>query len=72
VLLDNFELAALKDAVAINRGQSRPALLEASGGITLERIAAIAATGVDYISAGTLTKDIRAIDLSMRFGAPAS
>jgi len=72
VLLDNFELAALKAAVALNRAQSRPALLEASGGITLERLAAIAATGVDYISAGTLTKDIHAIDLSMRFGAPAS
>jgi nicotinate-nucleotide pyrophosphorylase (carboxylating) len=72
VLLDNFELAALQAAVALNRAQPRPALLEASGGVTLERIGAIAATGVDYISAGTLTKDIRAIDLSMRFDAPAS
>jgi nicotinate-nucleotide pyrophosphorylase (carboxylating) len=57
--------------VALNRAQPRPALLEASGGVTLEGIAAIAATGVDFISAGALTKDFRAIDLSMRFGAPA-
>jgi nicotinate-nucleotide pyrophosphorylase (carboxylating) len=72
VLLDNFELAALQAAVALNRAQPKPALLEASGGVTLERIAAIAATGVDYISAGALTKDIHAIDLSMRIGATAS
>ncbi len=72
VLLDNFELAALQAAVALNRVQPRPALLEASGGVTLERIAAIAASGVDYISAGALTKDIHAIDLSMRLAAPAS
>jgi nicotinate-nucleotide pyrophosphorylase (carboxylating) len=70
VLLDNFELAALRSAVALNRTQPRPALLEASGGVTLERIGAIAATGVDFISAGALTKDVRAIDLSMRFGSP--
>ncbi len=71
VLLDNFGLDGLRAAVALNRAQPRPALLEASGGVTLEGIAAIAATGVDFISAGALTKDFRAIDLSMRFGAPA-
>ncbi len=71
VLLDNFELAELHSAVALNRTQPRPALLEASGGVTLDRIGAIAATGVDYISSGALTKDVRAIDLSMRFDAPA-
>jgi nicotinate-nucleotide pyrophosphorylase (carboxylating) len=68
VLLDNFDLATLRSAVALNRAHPRPALLESSGGITLERVAAIAATGVDYVSVGSLTKNIDAIDLSMRFG----
>jgi nicotinate-nucleotide pyrophosphorylase (carboxylating) len=67
VMLDNFELAGMASAVALNRAHPRPALLEASGGVTLERIAAIAATGVDFISVGSLTKNIDAIDLSMRF-----
>ena len=71
VLLDNFELAALRAAVALNRAQPRPAQLEVSGGVTLERVAAIAATGVDCISVGALTKDVRAIDLSMRFSGQA-
>ena len=70
VMLDNFELQALRNAVALNRAHERPALLECSGGVTLERIAAIAATGVDYVSVGSLTKNIEAIDLSMRFDAP--
>lgn len=70
VLLDNFNLAGLRSAVALNRGHAHPALLEASGGVTLEGIAAIAATGVDYISCGSLTKNVDAIDLSMRFGGP--
>jgi len=72
VMLDNFELADMVSAVALNHAHARPALLEASGGVTLERIAAIAATGVDFISVGALTKNIGAIDLSMRFGAPAN
>ena len=72
VMLDNFDLAALRRAVALNRSHARPALLEASGGVTLERIAVIAATGIDYISVGSLTKNIDAIDLSMRFGTPTS
>lgn len=68
LLLDNFSLQLLRDAVAINRDQGNPpAELEASGGITLEGIREIAATGVDFISVGALTKNIRAIDLSMRF-----
>jgi nicotinate-nucleotide pyrophosphorylase (carboxylating) len=71
VMLDNFELETLRRAVALNRAHAQPALLESSGGVTLERIAAIAATGVDYISVGALTKDIDAVDLSMRFGGPA-
>jgi nicotinate-nucleotide pyrophosphorylase (carboxylating) len=72
VMLDNFELATMASAVALNRAHERPALLEASGAVTLERIAAIAATGVDYISVGSLTKNVDAIDLSMRFGEPSN
>ena len=64
VLLDNFDLALLKDAVKLNNKKSQ---LEASGGVTLETIRSIAETGVDYVSTGALTKDIKAIDLSMRF-----
>lgn len=64
ILLDNFNIEALKRAVELNQGQAK---LEASGGITLEKLRTIAETGVDRISIGALTKDIRAIDLSMRF-----
>ena len=68
LLLDNFDPAALRTAVAENRGR---AVLEASGGITLESVRAIAATGVDYISVGDLTKNIKALDLSLRLtGTP--
>jgi len=63
VLLDNFDLARTREAVAVNAGR---ALLEASGGVTLEQLRAIAETGVDRISSGTLTKDLRATDYSMR------
>ncbi|MBK1718003.1 carboxylating nicotinate-nucleotide diphosphorylase [Thiocystis violacea] len=64
VLLDNFPLEAMRRAVAMNAGRAR---LEASGGINLETLRAIAETGVDRISVGALTKDVRAVDLSMRF-----
>ena len=64
LLLDNFSLDQLREAVSLNAGQAR---LEASGGVTLDSIRAIAETGVDYISTGALTKDLAAIDLSMRF-----
>jgi nicotinate-nucleotide pyrophosphorylase (carboxylating) len=64
VLLDNFGLDNLRRAVEITAGR---ALLEASGGITLDSIRAVAETGVDRISVGSLTKDVHAIDLSMRF-----
>ena len=58
----------LQRAVEFNQREGHPpADLEASGGITLNSIFAIAETGVDYISVGALTKDVRAIDLSMRF-----
>jgi nicotinate-nucleotide pyrophosphorylase (carboxylating) len=63
VLLDNFTLAQMCDAVAMTGGR---ALLETSGGVALEQMADIAATGVDRISIGRLTKDVRAIDFSMR------
>ncbi|MBP6337011.1 MAG: carboxylating nicotinate-nucleotide diphosphorylase [Vitreoscilla sp.] len=67
VLLDNFNLAQMREAVALNQGvrQGR-ALLEASGGITYEALRDIAATGVDRISVGKLTKDVTAVDYSMR------
>ena len=63
ILLDNFSLPTLREAVAENQ---RRALLEASGGVTLENIAAVAATGVDFISVGDITKNVRAVDLSLR------
>jgi nicotinate-nucleotide pyrophosphorylase (carboxylating) len=63
VLLDNFDLAMMRDAVALNAGR---ALLEASGGINMETVRAIAETGVDRISIGSLTKDVRATDYSLR------
>ena len=63
VLLDNFTLGALQAAVQKARGQVP---LEASGGVTLETVAAIARTGVDYISIGKLTKNVQSLDLSMR------
>ncbi|GAB6043663.1 carboxylating nicotinate-nucleotide diphosphorylase [Endothiovibrio diazotrophicus] len=64
LLLDNFSLDALRRAVRLNDGRAK---LEASGGVTLESIRAIAETGVDFISVGAITKDLRAVDLSMRF-----
>lgn len=63
VLLDNFNTTQMKDAVKLASGR---ALLEASGGITLEGLREIAATGVDRISIGKLTKDVIAVDYSMR------
>ncbi|HUW97461.1 MAG TPA: carboxylating nicotinate-nucleotide diphosphorylase [Acidiferrobacter sp.] len=65
VLLDNFSLAELREAVQYADGR---VLLEASGGITLDNIAAQAETGVDFLSVGDLTKSIRALDMSMRLG----
>ncbi len=63
VLLDNFTEPAMREAVAITAGR---ALLEVSGGVTLEQLRGIAATGVDRVSIGKLTKDVRAVDYSMR------
>jgi nicotinate-nucleotide pyrophosphorylase (carboxylating) len=64
IMLDNFQLSTIVEAVKINQGRSK---LEVSGNITLENIRSIAETGVDFISVGSLTKHVRAIDLSMRF-----
>jgi nicotinate-nucleotide pyrophosphorylase (carboxylating) len=64
VLLDNFELAGLRKAVEVAGGRAE---LEASGGVSLETVRAIAETGVHRISVGALTKDVQALDLSMRF-----
>lgn len=63
VLLDNFDLERMREAVAINAGR---ALLEVSGSVQLEQLLAIAATGVHRISIGKLTKDVKAVDFSMR------
>lgn len=63
VLLDNFDLPAMAEAVALNAGR---ALLEASGGVNLDSVRAIAETGVDRISIGSLTKDVKATDFSLR------
>jgi nicotinate-nucleotide pyrophosphorylase (carboxylating) len=63
VLLDNFELDAMRDAVKLNAGR---AVLEASGGVNLDSVRAIAETGVDRISIGSLTKDVQATDYSLR------
>ena len=62
ILLDNFDILTLQEAVKINQGQSK---LEASGGIDQDILVKIAETGVDYISIGALTKHCRAIDLSL-------
>jgi nicotinate-nucleotide pyrophosphorylase (carboxylating) len=68
LLLDNFNVNELREAVDINRENGVPlAELEASGGLTLDHLRQVAETGVDFISVGAITKNIRAIDLSMRF-----
>ena len=63
ILLDNFNVNQLRDAVRMAQGHAE---LEASGGITLENVRAIADTGVARISVGGLTKHVRAVDLSLR------
>ncbi len=67
VLLDNFSLDLLRQAVALTRSSSSRVELEASGNVSLETIRSIAETGVDYVSVGGLTKHVQAVDLSMRF-----
>jgi nicotinate-nucleotide pyrophosphorylase (carboxylating) len=65
LLLDNMEQAELREAVAVRDESGSDATLEASGGITLDNVAAVAATGVDFISIGALTHSAPALDLSM-------
>ncbi|MDP9083334.1 MAG: carboxylating nicotinate-nucleotide diphosphorylase [Pseudomonadota bacterium] len=72
VMLDNFSLKAMREAVAVNTaagnaGEKKSVKLEASGGIDAANIRQIAETGVDFISVGSITKNVRAVDLSMRF-----
>ena len=64
ILLDNFDTESLREAVLYTDGRAE---LEASGGITLDNVRSVAETGVDRISIGSLTKNVRAVDLSMRF-----
>jgi nicotinate-nucleotide pyrophosphorylase (carboxylating) len=64
IMLDNFKIIEIRKAVALNQGRVK---LEVSGNVSLDNISEIAATNVDFISVGTLTKHIRAVDLSMRF-----
>ena len=68
ILLDNFSPEMLAEAVTLNRAEDGAAAeLEASGGVTIDEVRRIAKSGVDAVSVGALTKNVRAIDLSMRF-----
>jgi nicotinate-nucleotide pyrophosphorylase (carboxylating) len=67
VMLDNFTLKSVREAVAQNARAKQPLKIEVSGGISTDTIREIAETGVDFISVGAITKHVRAIDLSMRF-----
>ena len=70
LLLDNMDLGELRQAVAL-RGDRKGPLLEASGGVTLETVAGIAATGVDFISVGAITHSVKALDLALDFTGQA-
>jgi len=67
VMLDNFTVPMMEQALAINRSNVHTADLEVSGNVTTSTILSYACTGVDYISVGALTKHVNAVDLSMRF-----
>ena len=66
-MLDNFSLPTMREGVAMNAGARRRLKIEASGGITMDTIREVALTGVDFISVGSITKHVHAVDLSMRF-----
>jgi nicotinate-nucleotide pyrophosphorylase (carboxylating) len=66
-MLDNFSLPTMREGVAMNAGAGRRLKIEASGGITMDTIREVALTGVDFISVGSITKHVHAVDLSMRF-----
>jgi nicotinate-nucleotide pyrophosphorylase (carboxylating) len=72
IMLDEFSLADMKSAVELSRSKGRPVKLEASGSVNLETVRTVAETGVDYISLGSITKHVKAVDLSMRleFASP--
>lgn len=73
ILLDNFSAEDMTNAVRITRAHANPGIeLEASGNMSLPTLKAVALTGVDFISVGGLTKHLRAVDLSMRFGGEPS
>jgi nicotinate-nucleotide pyrophosphorylase (carboxylating) len=69
IMLDEFSLDDMRTAVKLRADARSSSLIEASGGVDLDRLAKIAATGVDFVSIGALTKHVRAIDLSLRFQA---
>ena len=69
IMLDNFELGLMKEAVEENKNNGGTIKLEASGGVNIETVSGVAETGVDFVSVGQITKDIYAVDLSMRFDA---
>lgn len=69
IMLDNMSLAEMRECVAMTRGL--PVKLEASGGVTLDRLREIAETGVDFISSGALTHSVKALDLSLEFEGSA-
>ena len=71
LLLDNFSIRQLSDAVTLRDQHATDVTLEASGGMTLDNVRAVAETGVEYISIGALTKDVLAIDFSMQFNITA-
>lgn len=66
VMLDNFSIPEMREAVEFTRTRRPGVMLEASGNVSLDNVRAIAESGVDYISVGGITKNIRAVDLSMR------
>jgi nicotinate-nucleotide pyrophosphorylase (carboxylating) len=70
ILIDNFDAGTRREAVRINAAHARPVPLEASGGVDLAGLRAIAEDGVDCISIGGLTKHVQAIDLSLKLGSP--
>jgi len=66
ILLDDFSVPDIRAAAALRKARAPSVALEASGGVSIENVRAVAETGVDYISIGSITKNVRAIDLSMR------
>src|SRR5262249_25994880 len=72
IMLDEFSLADMSAAVALNNSKGHRVRIEASGGVTLETVRSVADTGVDYISIGGITKHVRAVELSMRLAFASS